>query len=145
MGLGLRAGLRMVQTLLTGATLDKIGAGLRASRFCGWNELASGPGWAVCRCFELSSDSRVLRWWREVDACKPTHDDDAVMNGAPGRQQRLPNPLRKTHPGTTRTFLQQGVLRPLTLVPTDFVRRGGFIEHRLGWLWGRGRTRPMRH
>ena len=89
MVLGLRAGLRMVEALLTGATLDKIGAGLGASRFCGWNELASGPGWAVCRCFELSSDSWVLRLWREVDPCKPTHDDDAVMNGAPGRGLQL--------------------------------------------------------
>ena len=33
----------------------------------------------------------------------------------------------------------------LTFVPTDFVRRGGFREHRLSWGRGRGRTLPVRH
>jgi hypothetical protein len=32
----------------------------------------------------------------------------------------------------------------LTFVPTDFVRRGGFREHRLSWGRGRGRTLPVR-
>ena len=43
MVLGLRAGLRMVEALLTGATLDKIGAGLRTSGFVG------GMGWYLGR------------------------------------------------------------------------------------------------
>jgi hypothetical protein len=31
----------------------------------------------------------------------------------------------------------------LTLVPTDFVRKGGFIEHRRSWGRDKGRTMPM--
>ena len=50
------------------------------------------------------------------------------------RQQRLPNPLPNRIPAPRARSSSKAYSASLTFVPTDFVRNGGFIAHRVVWI-----------
>ena len=88
------------------------------------SDSATGSPFAA-RKWRLSSSDRRAR--TSASATSPASAPGLRRRG----QQRLPNPLGERQPGSHAHALPAAAnSASLTLVPTDFVRSGGFIEHR---------------